>query len=533
MRIATNLNSCFQASLRRFSVLIIVLVILTQLVLPAVANASVEASLDDSADAESIDTTANAQYLPAIKLQPTACWESSEPSIYGIQIYGASGSESKYHTAMLGTGIDWVRIPVKWSVVETEEYDPSVYDWSVADRAVQVALEGQGCKRIILTHQSAPTWAAKFFAESAIATDKLDAFADYMTALAERYDGDGVDDADGSPVVNYFEMYNEPDASVANYGHSGWGEAVGVDLDHQDYVDMLNIAHGAIKSANPKAKILLGGIAHDWFAPDDEHPDREGYFVEGFLYDVLELGGGKYFDIFNVHVYPSFADTWIPQVDPGCTVTGSCVGPGLLEKIAVMRKVLVDYGLSDKPIFITESGWYSEAAIDIPSNETVHARYVVELSVQAKASDVEVMILFSLVDPDLTLHKYGLVTSTGRQKLAYDAYVEIIQRLGYATYSRKLDDSETSDEFMEAYEFVDEDIGSTFVVAWRNPAEMGEDLDSDGEPDTKYIATTLALTANRAEVYDMYGSLIETVEGTQGTVSIDIGADPQYIVLAQ
>ncbi len=505
--------------------------LVSQVALPTKVRAELNSPIQSEGDSVNTNSTNSMVFVPS--LGKTVCWATQEPHLYGVQMYGKTGEDSEFYDEMLDLDLDWIRVPVKWSQAETKEHNPPVYDWSYADAAVQAALEDQGCKRIILTYQSAPDWAVTFFAESALKAEKLTSFAYFLTALAERYDGDGIDDAAGSPVVNYFELYNEPDSSVLNYGHSGWGDPFGDTLNHQEYVDMLSVAYPAIKAANPKAQVLLGGVAHDWFAANVEHPDRDGMFVEDFLFDVLELGAGKYFDIFNVHVYPSFGETWIPQVDPECTLTNSCTGPGLLEKVAVMRNLLAAHNLEDKPIFITESGWYSDADSAIQSNETIHARYVVELAVQAKASDVDVMILFSLVDPDLTLHKYGLIASNGRKKLGYGAYAEVVQRMSEATFIRKLSDGETTDPFMEAYVFVDHSTEQTFLVAWRDPANMGEDLNSDSLPDTNFVTKPLTLTGNEAQVYDMYGEPTTYLVGSQGVLSIDVGPDPVYIVLTK
>ncbi len=131
--------------------------------------------------------------------------------------------------------------------------------------------------------------------------------------LAERYDGDRVNDAPGSPIITYFEMYNEPDGNslpeVRRWGHYG-----------ARYAQMLAAIYPAIKTANPNAKVLLGGIAYDGFE------DKGGQFVRSFLDDVLNAGGGDYFDIMNFHAYPAFRGSWTPGK-----------GSGLLEKANAIR----------------------------------------------------------------------------------------------------------------------------------------------------------------------------------------------------
>ncbi len=75
-------------------------------------------------------------------------------------MYGSTRSNSKYFKSMIDTGNDWIRIPIYWSVVEPVNTTVANYKWSSADSAVAAAIDG--CKRVIITHQTAPDWAAEY-----------------------------------------------------------------------------------------------------------------------------------------------------------------------------------------------------------------------------------------------------------------------------------------------------------------------------------------------------------------------------------
>ncbi len=163
----------------------------------------------------------------------------------------------------------------------------------------------------------------------------LTQFTSFVGALVERYDGDGSNDAPGSPKVEYWEFYNEPDAGICTR-HAG---AIG-----KEYAQML-----APYIQREKLQIRMQKCC--WAElPTTGLRIKNGPFVREFLDDVLENGGGPHFDIMNFHQYPPFAANW-----------GAPNGPGLVEKTRAIRAKLTEYGL-DKPIMITESGMHSNDA---------------------------------------------------------------------------------------------------------------------------------------------------------------------------
>ena len=84
-------------------------------------------------------------------------------------------------------------------------------------------------------------------------------WAVFVAAMAERYDGDGVADAKGSPAVTYYSVWNEPDwvawpnrpkkdePALRNW----FGKSTG------DLARLAFVSHRAATFANPKAKVGL------------------------------------------------------------------------------------------------------------------------------------------------------------------------------------------------------------------------------------------------------------------------------------
>jgi hypothetical protein len=370
-----------------------------------------------------------------------------------------------------------------------------------------------------VTHSDNPIWAA-IDSYGRVNQEHLGDLQEYIRALVERYDGDGKDDAPNSPVVNHWELYNEPDIR-GSYGIHGWG------YNGIEYAEMLALLYPTIKQANPNAKVLLGGIASDWFVDSAKNP---GLFVRGFLDDVLANGGGHFFDIMNFHGYPAFAKDWTDNH-----------GPGLYEKTEYIRAKLQEYGL-DKPIMITESGWHSGEFVDgvaVHNSGTpeLQARYVVALYSQSLAQDVQALIFWMLSDIGPTYpYANGLVTSDSppSTKPALTAYRVAVDRLDKTQFQRRLSQDELGGKPIEIYEFRDPEHSRSIYVTWLNPIDL--DIYPDKHPAMKAGPESIHLRGSRATVSDIYGNIIAEIadkdDGSKDrSIRVSVSNRPMYIFI--
>lgn len=416
-----------------------------------------------------------------------------DPTVFGMQIYSIIPPTHLYYPYLIESQADWVRTILYWNWVEPVNLTPDGYNWTNPDNYLSLALADMGNRNLIVTVRNVPEWAAEH-PNGVLYPAALPEFAEFMGALVERYDGDGLDDAPGSPVINYWEMYNEPDNGSSLWEPS-WGDY------GAEYAQMLQAIYPAVKNANPQAQLVFGGLALDWFE------DQGGTFVEHFLDDVLAAGGGDYFDVMNFHIYPSLAPNWTTQ------------GVGLKEKAEFVRQTLATYGLS-KAMIVTEAGWYGDdQPVGWPTGPEVQASYVVQFFTQSLAADVDVTIWFMLHDvaADFT---FGLITNSNppMTRPSYTVYQTAVAELSMAQFQRQLPPAETGTEWMEAYQFSRN--GRPYYVAWLNPVDSSETV-------------PLSLPGTQAHVRTMSGVQTTLMDGDDGTVdgriTAPITAAPRYI----
>lgn len=427
-------------------------------------------------------------FLPAVFLDYT-----SAPTAFGVQMYNDLTTPSAGLTLTQVARVYWVRWPLAWSKMEPVDTAPENYNFSVYDSSILSAT--QAGLHLIVTILNNPAWAANY-ANGPIDKVDIGAFTEFVGTLVERYDGDGWQDAPGSPVVDYWEFYNEPDAGdelYARYGASYWGHF------GAEYARMLCAVYPVIKAANPRAQVAMGGLAYDNFE------DQGGGFTREFLDDVLAAGGGQCFDVMNFHYYPVFEPNWAPY------------GAGLSGKASYLRSKLEQYGVMNKPMISTEAGWHSSSSPDFPSTPQIQSRYVVKLFAQSLASHLEVMTWWTWIDPGSGYGANGLLTQSLERKPAYDAYRTAAKELGYALFQRSLSASELGSTALEGYRFNSQGNQPLYVL-WSNDA----------------VTRTVSLPLSRAQVTGMYGELITQVRDgddgrMDGRVRVTVGPNPIYV----
>jgi hypothetical protein len=208
-----------------------------------------------------------------------------------------------------------------------------------------------------------------------------DAFAAYAANLARRY-----------PQIQAWEVWNEPNTSFS------WRPAVGV----AGYRDLLKKTYQGVKAANPKARVILGGLS-----PGNSSSTPDSIPAAEFLSLLYQNGAGVFFDAVSYHAYGDGPlEDW------------------LSDALLGIRYVMAANGDTAKPIWITEMGCYTEGPGSV--SDQWQAEYLLEArSFLARLSYIERVYWYTLRDANASTApemNYGLFRADGTPKPAVQSF---------------------------------------------------------------------------------------------------------------
>jgi hypothetical protein len=306
--------------------------------------------------------------------------------------------------AVHDTGFRAARSDAFWMWAEPEPPKDGVhtYDWTKLD-AEAGALAKHDLRWLPIIDYSAH-WAASDPSNYHSPPTSNDDYAAYAKAFAERY-GRGGTHAGPLPVTTY-EIWNEPNGPW--FWHPTPDPAV--------YADMYLKARAAIKSVDPQATVVVGGLVAD------------ATFVEAMYAARPDLRGNV--DAIGWHAYaPTPA--------------------GIIRGVRGLRQTLERLGDSDVPINITELGWpthgTSKEAKPIVVSEDARA---MSLEVTAEAlsrSDCNIgaVVPYTWTTPEQDVNSaedwYGMRHPDGSASPTSDAMARVLER--WRTDPPAVDDS--------------------------------------------------------------------------------------------
>lgn len=213
--------------------------------------------------------------------------------------------------------IGWVRINLNWNDIEPTA--SGVYDEKVlANLDDCIAQATANSIRPLVVFQGSPRWANGGKEWNSPPTDAAD-YARIAEFLAERYNGHDKNRGE----VKAWEIWNE-----TNYSNFWAGST-------EQIAELTRQAYAAIKSANPKAYVVLPGVAQN-----------DSKYLDGLL------SAGAKFDILSTHFYPNMSlgnsSQSIQRID---------------EELQDLMKVIKKHNVK-APVWITEFGIARNNGID-------------------------------------------------------------------------------------------------------------------------------------------------------------------------
>jgi hypothetical protein len=433
---------------------------------------------------------------------------SPSPDPFGVYFYPGTSLVGGEHMAQAGA--QWARLQIWWRDVEGS---PWSYDWGNYDTLLAEAAS-RGF-RIVLQMTVNPNWASDTVC-GPVYPQHLPNLAEFLKAAVARYSV--------APYnVEYWIIYNEPDNADAI--NSAWlGGCWGAGHPNQAggaggaaYAHMLSHVYPAMKAANPEVKVVLGSLAYDYF-----HSDSSGPFDPTFLDEVLEAGGGDFFDVLAFNYSTFFWRRWY---------TGDRYTSGIIGKANWLRNEVVRVTGASKPILVSELGRATAPApgeTNRPYSDELTAQYVLQANARAMAAGISPIIWFQAVDEPWLLRPYGLLQQDLTPKPAYDAYGVLTREMAGARFLAPRYDLP---EVVEGYDFLVK--GRLRTVLWL----VTEDSQVRSPAPERQLGLAVSKPGAALHIVDKFGLETAVVDGSpqdldgqqDGVVTILLDSSPRIV----
>lgn len=367
------------------------------------------------------------------------------PSPFAVQIHPGYLVSEPLRTRAAELGVNWIRLDgILWHEIQPEPDSP--YRWSALARLEQdidAALELGLTPAVII--RGAPLWAAVAPAFcAAVRDERLDEFATFLEAVAQRYRG----------KVNYWELGNEPDvdprlvAADSPFGCMG-------DIDDpyyggERYGRMLQAAAPALRRGNPEARVVFGGLLLATDHTTDPSRGRPERFLEG----ALRAGAAPYFDILAYHSHVPYFQRPDDDHDTSVFSWWSDLGGWTVGKARFLREVMARYEV-DKPLWLNETsmtcdrrfpGCHEPPAAFLEAQ----AQHLTRIYTRAIAFDIDKIAWYSL--DGAGWEQTGLLSAALTPRPAYRA----LQHMARVTQPFQRVYQIYNDDDLEGYRFVKE-----------------------------------------------------------------------------
>jgi glycosyl hydrolase family 39 (putative alpha-L-iduronidase) len=313
----------------------------------------------------------------------------------GVVLNGTAGFSTHGSTLIHDLGVGWVRMFLSWKTFEPSRghIDQGEMSWLESELAGLPA----GTKTVIVVVDT-PQWASGSSNQLDPPSDAGD-YGHFVGAMAKRLAG----------RVAAWEIWNEEDAPL--WWPSG--------PDPAAYTAILKASHRAIKQADPKAKVVLGGLTGN---------DYE------YLEELYAHGAEGSFDAVAVHT-----DTACNVVSPYTILrngrTDRRINRWSFLGYRTVHEVMQAHG-DGSPIWMTELGWSTDSHICASGAHAGQkpggvspldsATYLLQAyHCLAQDSYVRVGIVYGLEEEPFATHGgFGLLDTNLTPKPAYGALAD-------------------------------------------------------------------------------------------------------------
>jgi hypothetical protein len=216
-------------------------------------------------------------------------------------------------------GIGTFRFALNWSSVQSSRGGP--YRWERYDTIVN-ELCAAGI-RAFPAIAGSPRWAAEKKTYPPIPEARAD-YARFVRAAVDHFGPNGK--VCPSKPVRAWQVWNEPNFPTYSSGRTPSPAA---------YVAHLSVTHKAVKSRDPKAQVVLAGLANSNVFGSIR--------AATYLDRLYALGAAPFFDVAAIHPYAGTVSSMEYQIQ-------------------AFRRVMKKYGDAGSPLWVSEFGWASSCS---------------------------------------------------------------------------------------------------------------------------------------------------------------------------
>jgi hypothetical protein len=273
--------------------------------------------------------------LTATLLSSPESAQAAPRSFFGIVPQASLSEEDAEY--MRAARIGSVRLPIGWESVQPTKRGG--YNWEGTDREVST-IANQGME-VLPFLSGVPRWVSHKTTTLPIDSARArQGWTAFVKAAVQRYGPGGEFWTEHTPAAA------NPDGIVVRrpkpfHVWQIWNEAnffyFAYPVSPTRYARLLKLSYGAIKSADPSAKVLLSGLFGE---PDQK--GKQGMSAADFLAALYKVPGIKhYFDAVALHPYAFHVEDLEAMVER-------------------MRQVVVENHDPGTGLYITEMGWGSQ-----------------------------------------------------------------------------------------------------------------------------------------------------------------------------
>jgi hypothetical protein len=236
-------------------------------------------------------------------------------SFFGVAEWGAPSAKSFKRLGRARVGV--VRTDLCWRCIESS---PGARNWGYFDAIARNSATSR--VSVLPTVLSSPSFVSSVPGYPPMSGSARLRFAAFLRDAVRRY-GPGGSFWRANPglrarPIRQWQAWAEPNFRAYWNGRPNAAQ----------YVSFLRLFHGAVKSVDPRARVVTGGLPET----------RLGIRMTRFLRQVYQAGGRPYFDVVALHPYARDYR-------------------GVLGAIVRARRIMRRYGDRRKRIRVSEIGW--------------------------------------------------------------------------------------------------------------------------------------------------------------------------------